>query len=257
MTRFIAPLQQPLLRHAAAATLQRDPPTRGAEAGQAVRRPARRGGDAPAGHRGARLLPVFAHAQHQAGDAAGAGGELQPAPGGKIERARLAQHGARAARAQPLLHRPQDVVGFARPHDDQPVGIEPEDAEAGTVEIAAREAPERRPAAVDQPRGQGGREALGSGIAATGDLVQRAARQAAPGQRAVERGDPQRHRLDHTRRAGRAELERAHAAPQGIESGAGGGRGHRRRVLSRLIMFVICSRTKIKQESSPTGRCFG
>jgi len=116
------------------------------------------------------------------------------------------------------------------------VGIEPEDAEAGAVQVAARETPERRPAAVDQPRGQGGREALGRGtVARAGDGVQRAARQTAPGQRAVERGDPQRDHLDRTRRAGRAELERADAAPQGIESGAGGGRDHRRRVLSCLI----------------------
>ena len=90
---------------------------------------------------------------------------------------------------------------MARPGNDQAIGGETENTEAGAEQIAPGKTPQRRSTTVDEAGEQCGGETLrrtrtiSSGT--TGDdLVQGAARQTAPGQRAIDLGQGQRYGFD-------------------------------------------------------------
>lgn len=152
---------------------------------------------------------------------------MQAAAGGQIEAARLAEHGAGNPRAQALLHGPQHIVGVARPGDNQAVGGEAEGVEAGTEQVTPGEAPQRRPPAFDETGEQGGGKTFANAGSTGDDLVEGAARQATPGQRAINRGNRQGHGLHMATTAG-AEFEGADAGAKLIQGDVrwhGGGPG--------------------------------
>ncbi|MDB5411315.1 MAG: hypothetical protein JWL84_6227 [Rhodospirillales bacterium] len=163
------------------------------------------GGDAPAGHRdaGRRALPLgdgeaAPAPQHQRRDAARLGSELQAAAGGRRQHGDLAEHGGERARAQPLLHRPEDLLVGTAARQDQPVRRQTVGGEAGRVEIVARGAPQHAAAGLARQPGENAGGESGSDGAVLlirprpQNLVQRAEGDAATRQRFIERGDCER-----------------------------------------------------------------
>jgi hypothetical protein len=130
--------------------------------------------------------------QQKRGDAAGLGGKLQPPAGREADSRDLAQDGGGCAAAQALLHRPQEIGLVARMGKDQAPGLEAKANEAGAMQIAGIEsgaraqAPQHPTRVARQPRRQGRGKTIRR--LTPHDLVQAAARQAAPGQGRVHRG---------------------------------------------------------------------
>jgi len=137
--------------------------------------------------------------QHETGDAGAFRRKLQPTAGRERQGLDLTDHGGQGAAAQPLFHRPQEVAFIPRPQQHQPPGIEPDQRQAGRVEIGTLQAPQHRPAPARlfparQPRQDAGEEchrrAILIGTAGAFDLMQGSQRQALPGQGSIDRRLP-------------------------------------------------------------------
>lgn len=136
---------------------------------------------------------------------------------------------------------------MARPGDDQAVGGETESTETGAEQITPGKAPQSRPLPIDEAGEQGGGETLRRprtiSAGTTGDnLVQGAARQTAPRQRAIDLGQGQRHGLDVSP-AG-AELKGTDAGAKRVKGGVGGVPWHGDSLISVLLdeyLFLFCS----------------
>src|SRR5580700_11516792 len=196
MTRRIRHLHLPRRRRAAAAAQQFDPPARESNSRHVdVARGQR--GDPPAGQGrarplafGQRLRAIAPPPQHKGGDAGALGGELQPAAGDHRQPPDLADHGGKAGGAQPLLHRPQELVVAFGADQHQAGGIEPVREEPRPVQIRPRQAPQHR---TSTKAGEDAGDKAGSGgailliAALPKDLVHGAEREAAARQGAVDR----------------------------------------------------------------------
>jgi len=169
--------------------------------------------DPPAGHRGTGRRARRIRAQHQGGDAASLGGQLQAAAGGKRHRAHLAYHRRYSGAAQSLLQGPERFDVFAHTDDDQPAGVDPEAGQPRRIEPAGIErrvlAPQHRALATRQPGDQGQAEpGCRPGIPGN-HLMQGAARQASA-QPAVYGCYPER----KTNPAGAAFFQSRYLTPQ-------------------------------------------
>ena len=131
-------------------------------------------------------------AQQKQGDAGALGGELQAATRHHREPPDFADRRGEARHAQPLFERPQHLL-VARRGDQHEAGrVEPVRGEARTVQIRPLLAPQHRP--TPQPRQNPGDKPASNGavllVAANPEeFVQRPEREAAAGQRGVDRGD--------------------------------------------------------------------
>ena len=163
------------------------------------------------------------------------GAELQPAACRHVEPADLARDRGDAGSAQTLLDRHQEEFVARRPNEDEARRIEPERSQPRPIEIGAGEAPQHGPAVprwrrkpADKVRGEsGGQRAILLVAARAEDFMHRAAQEAAAGQGAVDRGEPQGRRPVAGRRAA---LDLPHPLAQGGEQG-----------LVRSHMFIVCS----------------
>ncbi len=160
-------------------------------------------------------------AQDEAGGTARLAGELQPAAGGRRERADFAEHRGKSAAPQPLLHRPENILVVATAREDQALRRKPVASKAWRVEIVAAEAPEHRRLGTAREPGEdagdeGGRDgAILLVRPRPHHLMQRAEREAAAGERRIERRAIER----QNRRCRAAAFERANTLPQNGEVG--------------------------------------
>ena len=111
----------------------------------------RRAGDPPAGGRrrrqAERILVRLAPAPQQQGRAAAfLGGELEPARRGHRQPGDLADRGGEAAMARALLHHRKHLLVIAAFGEEQAIGGQPRQSEAGREQVAAGERPEHLPA---------------------------------------------------------------------------------------------------------------
>lgn len=137
--------------------------------------------------------------------------------------------------AKTLLHRDEDV-GVATGLDEyHAIGMEPGEMQRGREQIPPPQAPEDRSveAGEDARKEYGCRSIVGE-LGAAGDLMQRAAADAAGGQPTVDRIDAERQRP----MALNAAFDLRDALAQGLEDG---GLTHDARDSERGGMFRICS----------------
>jgi len=135
--------------------------------------------------------------EQQRDRAAAFGGELQPTGGSHGRAPRLADHCAKAAVAQSLLHQCEHlgiVIGLGI---EQAVRGQPDLSETGREQIAAPHHPQNR---TPGTRGDARKEQSGAGVVArcgagSGDFVERVEPQTAIGEPGIERADPERQRL--------------------------------------------------------------
>ncbi len=151
--------------------------------------------DPPAGERRAGNERGSGRAQEDGGHTAGLGRELQPAQRDRSAAGGLAQHRRRSAAAQSFLHGPQNVSLAARPHEDQPRGIEAQSGEPGAVKAGPAPAPDDGPVVSRQPgQHRGAKAGGGRAFVRGGDLVQAGTAQTAP-QGVIHRLDAERNRV--------------------------------------------------------------
>ena len=198
MTRVIARLQFKIRALAGAATDQFDQPARPADARNGERCGGQRR-DAPARGGGRRLaeigrlgLPAPA-AERDADRARSFGGELKPPRGGHRQARDFGHHGAQPAVAQPLLKAGEDGLLVAALEIDDAVGLQAGLGERRREQVRAGDAPEHLAAgARGDPGGeQRGGRAVDRAVSAAGDLMQRAAREAAAWKSRVHCGEPE------------------------------------------------------------------
>jgi hypothetical protein len=198
-TRLIASLQLEISTLARLGADQLDQPAMAADAPNRQRL-GRKDGDTPARHGGGRRAEIGriampAPAPQRDADRSGAfGGELEPARCRHWQSGDLTDDGAEAAMAKAFLHARQDGLVVAGLDIDDAVGGKACLGERRREQVRLGDAPQRLAgrASRDSGREESCRRPIDRAITAAGNLMQRAARQAAAGESRIDLGNPER-----------------------------------------------------------------
>lgn len=163
--------------------------------------------------------------------------ELQPPRRGHRRTARLADHGAECAVAQPFLHQRQHLGIVGRLGIEDPFGGEPRLVEAGREQVAPSHHPQHRtPGARGDPgEEQGGRGVIAHRRRRRRHLVQRIEPQTGVGQTRIDLADAER---QHRAAAMAVAFDGAERVAQGLEDAR---LGHSRYDSAMGISFLLCS----------------
>lgn len=160
----------------------------------------RNDGDAPARHGGGRRaevgrIAVPSPAAQRDADRPGAfGGKLEPARRRHRQSGDLADDSAKAAMAKAFLHARHDGLVVAGLDIDNAIGAKACLGKRRSEQVRLGDAPQRLAARAsrDSGREKSRRRPVDRAIAAAGDFMQRAARQAAAGESRIDLGNPER-----------------------------------------------------------------
>ena len=186
------------MRIAAAHAFERDAPARASEARDAEIL-ARARGDPPARHRGGafgRLLGLAGAAEDKGRHARRLGGELESLRRRRRIFAHFADDTGKTGMPQAFFHREEDIGVAARLDMDHAVGVQPREVKGRGEQVVPAQAPEDGALGSREDAGEEDRRARIVGqVGASGDLMERAGRDAAARKPRIDRLDAERNDL--------------------------------------------------------------